>query len=217
LHLDEGVLSGPYAGAVLLGGAAVAGCGVAVGLWRLDEEKIPQTGVMAAALFVASLIHVTIGPGSAHLTLVGLAGVLLGWAVFPAVLVALLLQAVLFQFGGLTTLGINTLTFAIPAVVCHYLFGPALRSLRRPGAAVFLAGSAAGFVGMLLSCVVYSGFLLTGGEGFENIVSAVLVLHIPILLIEGFVTGTIAVSLKRLRPEIFDAASFAGAKGYPHG
>jgi cobalt/nickel transport system permease protein len=191
---------------------------VAIGLWRLDEERIPQTGVMAAALFVASLIHVTIGPGSAHLTLVGLAGVLLGWSVFPAVLVALLLQAVLFQFGGLTTLGINTLTFAIPAVVCHYLFGPALRALRRPGAAVFVVGFATGLIGMLLSCVMYSGFLLTGGgEGFGNIVWAVLGVHIPILAIEGFVTGTIVVSLKRLRPEIFDTASFAGVKGCPHG
>ena len=30
---------------------------------------------------------------------------ILGWAAFPAFLVALFLQAVLFQFGGLTTLG----------------------------------------------------------------------------------------------------------------
>jgi cobalt/nickel transport system permease protein len=183
----------------------------------MDEERIPQTGVMAAALFVASLIHVTIGPGSAHLTLVGLAGVLLGWSVFPAVLVALLLQAVLFQFGGFTTLGINTLTFAIPAVVCHYLFGPVLRSLRNPGRAVFFAGFAAGTTGMLLSCVVYGGVLLAGGEGFENIVSFVLVAHVPILLIEGFITGTVAVSLKRLRPEIFDTASGARAERCPHG
>jgi cobalt/nickel transport system permease protein len=215
LHLDEGILSGP----VLLGGAAVAGCGVAFGLWRLDEEKIPQTGVMAAALFVASLIHVKIGFLNPHLTLVGLAGVLLGWSVFPAVLVALLLQAILIPwFGGFTTLGVNTLTFAIPAVFCHYLFGPPLRALPRPGAAVFFVGFAAGVTGMLLSCLAYSGFLLTGGgEGFGNIVWAVLVVHAPILPVEGFVTGTVAVSLKRLRPEIFRTASLAGAKGCSHG
>ena len=217
LHLDEGVLSGPYAGPILLGGAVVACGGVAVGLWRMDDERIPQTGVMAAALFVASLIHVTIGLGGAHLTLVGLAGVLLGWSVFPAVLVALLLQAVLFQFGGFTTLGINTLTFAIPAVVCHYLFGPLLRSLRTPGRAVFLMGFAAGSTGVLLSCLLYSGVLLASGEGFKAIVSAVLLAHIPILLIEGFITGTIAVSLKRLRPKIFDTATWVGARRCPHG
>jgi cobalt/nickel transport system permease protein len=78
-------------------------------------------------------------------------------------------------------------------------------------------GFAAGSTGILLSGVVYGGFLLTGGEGFENIVTAVLVLHIPILLIEGFITGTIAVSLKRLRPEIFDTASLANVKRCPHG
>jgi cobalt/nickel transport system permease protein len=66
---------------------------------------------------------------------------------------------------------------------------------------------------MLLSCLIYGGLLLTAGEGFAHIVWAVLLLHVPILLIEGFVTGTIAVSLKRLRPEIFAATTLAGARG----
>jgi cobalt/nickel transport system permease protein len=218
LHIHDGVLTGPFAGPILLGGAAVAAGGVAIGLWRLDEEKIPQTGVVAAALFVASIIHVPVGPSSAHLMLVGLAGVLLGWAVFPAVLIALLLQAILFPwFGGLTTLGLNTLAFAVPALLCHYLFGWALRALRRTGTAVFLVGFGAGLTGMMLSCFVYSGFLLLGGEGFGTIVGAVLLLHLAVLPVEGFITGTIAVSLKRLRPEIFGSLTLAGAKECPHG
>jgi cobalt/nickel transport system permease protein len=202
-----------------LGGAVVATCGVAVGLWRTQEDRIPQTGVMAAALFVASLIHVKFGIVNSHLMLVGLAGVLLGWSVFPAVVVALVLQAILFPtLGGFTTLGVNVLTFAVPAIVCRYLFGPALRGLSKPGSAVFLVGFAAGATGMLLSCLAYSGVLLAGGgEGFGSVVSVVFAVHLPIVLIEGFITGTIAVSLKRLRPEIFQTASLIGARGCPHG
>ena len=129
MHLNDGMIeSGP----ILLGGAVAAGIGVAIGLWRMDEEKIPQTGVMAAAFFVTWSIHVPVGIVGVHLTLVGLAGLVLGWSVFPAVLVGLLLQLVLFGFGGWTTLGLNVLFFAVPAVLCYYLFRRPLVRLRGP-------------------------------------------------------------------------------------
>jgi cobalt/nickel transport system permease protein len=39
------------------------------------------------------------------------AGLLLGGAAFPAILTALLLRAMLFQFGDLTVLGVNTVDY----------------------------------------------------------------------------------------------------------
>jgi cobalt/nickel transport system permease protein len=213
VHLVDGVIDSGY---VLLGTTALAGAGVAIGLWRTDEEKIPQTGVVAAAFFVVSLIHVPLGPVPAHLTLVGLAGLLLGWSVFPAILVGLVLQGVLFGFGGWTTLGINTLTFAVPAVICYYLFGTPLRWLRRAGPWVFVLGFAAGSVGIVLSALLFSGFLLMTGEEFLPTVYFVLAAHVPILFVEGMVTGTIAVSLKRLRPQVFGPLPPVMLKGCPH-
>ena len=97
MHISEGVLSGP----VLLSGAALAAAGTAVGLRKLDYDRIAQAGVLSAAFFVASLIHVPIGPSSVHLLLNGIVGLLLGWGAFPAILVALVLQALFFQFAQL--------------------------------------------------------------------------------------------------------------------
>jgi cobalt/nickel transport system permease protein len=211
--MDGVIDSGP----ILAAGAGAAAVGVAVGLWRMDEERIPPTGVMAAAFFVTSLIQVPLGATSVHLTLVGLAGVLLGWAVFPAVLVALLLQMILFGIGGWTTLGINTLTFGVPAVVCYYLLNRPLRRRPEAGPAVFALGFAAGSIGMVLSCLSFSGFLLFSGEEFFETVCVVLGLHLPIVVLEGIVTGTIAVSLKRLRPQIFQPVTLAAAKECGHG
>ena len=96
MHIADGVLSGPVLAAT--GGLAVAG--IAIGLSKMDYEKVPRVGILAAAFFTASLIHVPIGPSSAHLVLNGLIGFLLGWAAFPAVGIALLLQAIMFGFGG---------------------------------------------------------------------------------------------------------------------
>ena len=56
MHISEGVLS-PV---VLLGGAAIAAAGVAAGLKDLDQKEIPSMGILSAAFFVASLIHVPV-------------------------------------------------------------------------------------------------------------------------------------------------------------
>ncbi len=118
MHISEGVLSAP----VLITGAALAAAGISVGLKKMDYEKIPQVAVLSSAFFVASLIHVPIGPSSVHLILNGINGLLLGWLCSPSILVALALQAILFQFGGITILGVNTVTMALPGLICYYLF-----------------------------------------------------------------------------------------------
>jgi cobalt/nickel transport system permease protein len=123
VHISEGVLSP----AILGLGAALAVCGTAIGLRRLDYDRLMTVAILAAAFFVGSLIHIPIGPSSAHLILNGLLGVILGWAAFPAILVALMLQSVLFQYGGFTVLGVNTFNMAFPAVLCFILL------LRRAG------------------------------------------------------------------------------------
>jgi len=114
VHIAEGLLSGTVLGA----GWAVTAAGTAAGLRRMTPEDVPRTATLASAFFVASLVHVPLGISSAHLILNGLMGVILGVRAFPAMLVALFLQAVLFQFGGLSTLGVNTADMALPAVLC---------------------------------------------------------------------------------------------------
>ena len=118
MHIAEGVLSAP----VLITGAAAAAAGIAVGLKRLDESRLMTAGLVGAAFFIASLIHVPIGVSSAHLLLCGLVGVMLGVSAYPVIFTALLLQGVLFEFGGLTVLGVNTTTMGTGALAAGMLF-----------------------------------------------------------------------------------------------
>ena len=60
---------------------------------KTEVSDIPKVSVVTSAIFVASLIHVPVGPTSVHLVLSGLAGITLGWSAFPAIFVALILQA----------------------------------------------------------------------------------------------------------------------------
>ncbi|MFZ1680720.1 MAG: energy-coupling factor ABC transporter permease, partial [Rhizobiaceae bacterium] len=102
-HIPDGVLSLP----VLAVGWTVTVAGVGYGLRRIADEEIPRVALFASAFFVVSLFAIPVGPTSIHLLLGGLMGIVLGPAIFPAALIALLLQAALFGFGGLTALGFN--------------------------------------------------------------------------------------------------------------
>ena len=196
MHIAEGILSPP----VLVAGAALTVVGVGIGLHRLEADDVPKAGVLAAAFFVGSLIHVPIGPFSAHLILNGLLGIVLGWAAFPAILVGLTLQALFFGAGGLTVLGVNTFTMAAPAVACHYFFRRWTHAA--PGPRAFAAGATSGALAIALASVLTAGvFVATGGD-FAAVAVAVLVAHVPILLVEGLVTGAAVDFLQRVRPEV---------------
>jgi cobalt/nickel transport system permease protein len=202
LHISEGILTTP----ILVAGGAVTAVGTAIGLWKLDYDKVPEAGVMSAAFFVASLIHIPLGPASAHLLLIGLSGVLLGWSAFPAMLAAFFLQAVLFGFGGLTTLGVNTANFAVPAVLCYYLFNRVLRRARSRRTA-FAVGAAAGAMGPMIAFAMMSAELFAAGEEFLGAIYAILIAHVAVLVIEGLVTGSAAAAIRRLEPELLGASA----------
>ncbi|MHB9075371.1 MAG: cobalt transporter CbiM [Desulfobaccales bacterium] len=197
MHISEGVLSP----AVLAGGAGLAVVGCAIGLKKLDYEAIPRVAILSAAFFVASLIHVPVGPVGAHLVLNGLMGLLLGWMAFPAILIALFLQALLFQFGGLTVLGVNTVTMAAPAVICFFVFRSFLRG---QGGIATAAAFACGALAILLSGLLVAAALITTGQAFLKVAELVLLAHIPIMIIEGIITLFIFQFLKKVRPEMLE-------------
>ena len=195
MHISEGVLSGP----VLISGGALAAAGTAVGLKKLDYDRIARAGILSAAFFVASLIHVPIGPANAHLILNGLVGLLLGWAAFPAILVALVLQAVLFQFGGITALGVNTIIMALPAVICYLVFS---RFLHKRPVVALSAAFACGFLSVLFGAVLVGLALIFTEENFFEVSAIVIAAHIPVMIIEGVITAVCVSFLKKVQPEM---------------
>jgi len=196
MHISEGVLSAP----VLITGAALAAVGVSVGLKKMDYEKIPQVAVLSSAFFVTSLIHVPIGPSSVHLILNGINGLLLGWMCFPSILVALALQAILFQFGGITVLGINTMNMALPGVICYYLFSRLVNREKKliPLTAAFTCG----FLAVFLSGILVALSLLVTEQSFMSVAKLIVVAHLPMMIIEGIITLFCVAFLHRVKPEM---------------
>jgi len=198
MHISEGILSAP----VLVTGAGLTATAVGYSLKKMEHKEVPKVAILSSVFFVASLIHVPVGPSSVHLILNGIIGALLGWSAFPAILVALALQGVLFQFGGITTLGVNTLNMALPAIICFYLFNRGVRSENN-----FIALTLAfvcGFLAVLLSGTIVAVALAFTGEPFIQVAKLALIAHLPVMILEGALTVFCIGFLRKVRPEILN-------------
>lgn len=196
MHIVDGVLSTD----VVVTGAVIAVGGIAYGLRSLTIENMPRTALLSAVFFVASLIHVPIGPTSIHLIMNGLLGLILGWAAFPAVFIALLLQAVFFGFGGITVLGVNTVNMALPAVLVGLVFSPFLA--RVDGRIMAVAAFVAGASSIMLSAVLVGLSLALSGQEFLATAKLVFINNIPIMVVEGFLTAAAFSLIKKVRPAL---------------
>ena len=192
MHISEGVLSVP----VLAAGWGFAAVGLYAGLKMTPPEKISRTALFSAVLFLVSLVRVPVGPASVHLTMLGLTGVVLGRSVIPALFVALLLQALLFQFGGLLVLGTNTVNLGLAAftgfLLYKYLpaFFPSVLRYFLTGATAVLVGTF--FVG--LSLYFSSGAFIATAK-------LLFIANLPLALVEGIITAFILSFLQKLLPE----------------
>lgn len=196
MHLSEGVLHS----STLLVGAAVAIVGMAIGLKQLKSDRLSLTALFASAFFVASTIHIPVGIGSVHLILNGVAGIFLGWAVFPAFLIALALQALLFSFGGFSVLGVNLCIMALPALVMHYLSRPLLSELTRKR--LISAGILAGVLGVGGSALIASLVLaMDGSKQYADLIGLLIVSHLPVFVVDSLISVGVLLTLAKMMPE----------------
>ena len=127
IHISAGVLQWPW----LLAGFVAAGLLIGVAAMSLQrralagrplEDDIPRAALFAAVFFVASLIHIRVGPTSVHLLLNGLVGLTLGWWACLVIPAGLVLQAALLGHGDVSTLGVNTCVLLAPALLARWLY-----------------------------------------------------------------------------------------------
>ena len=139
-------------------------------------------------------------------------GVVLGWYAFPAVLVGLFFQALMFQHGGLTTLGLNACIIGLPSLLAHfvYRYGSRWTGSRprvRAGLA-FLSGGLAVVSGSLIAATVIfftvPAYLDAAVE--QAAIAGFVVAHLPLAAIEGMFTSAVVVFLLKVKPTLLGEA-----------
>jgi len=198
MHISEGVLPGW----LLAAGWGLSVAGLVVGLKKMEHRKLPLVALLSSVFFVASLIHVPVGITSVHLILNGLVGVLLGWTAFPAIFVALLFQALFFQFGGITVLGVNTFNMAAGALVAYYLTRPLLRNPTR--GKLIAAGVVSAFSAIFTSALLLSLELLACGSSFKSTAALAFIAHLPVAAAEAVINSLVLLFLYKNAPELLE-------------
>jgi cobalt/nickel transport system permease protein len=197
VHLSDGAVTTPWQAGGFVGAAVL----VAAACWRLPERDVPRVGVLSAAFFIASSIPLPLAllPTSVHPILNGLVGVCLGRRAPLAVGVGLSLHYFLLAHGGLTTLGLNTCVIAVPAVAAAAVH-PLLRRLGVPAFArgVLLGGGAVAGAAVLNYLVLVAG----GQEDWTTLARLVLLAHVPVVLIEGFLVGVMVSYVEKVKPDL---------------
>ncbi|MGQ9838084.1 MAG: cobalt transporter CbiM [Cyanobacteriota bacterium] len=206
MHISEGILPVP----LWLGGYGITALltGYSLQVSRRGSRlrrQLPKVALLTAASFVVSSLYFPIPPSSVHFLLNGLMGLLLGPLAYPAILVALFFQVVAFGHGGLTTLGINAAIMGIPALLAGGLFRIGCRLLGT-GISAFLAG----VVGPGLTVVLLYGVVIAGLSGSSPLaeqaeqlaLQALVLTHIPVIVLEGLFTSWVVLFLQRVQPDL---------------
>jgi cobalt/nickel transport system permease protein len=212
MHIPDGILPISVAAA----GYAVTGAATWYSLRKINQQEdpqahIPKAAMLTAAFFVASWIHVPVPPTSVHLVLNGLLGVVLGYYAFPAILIGLFFQAVMFQHGGLTTLGVNAAIMGLPAILAYHIFQLHLRFGRGNQNSLttfaFLGGaSGLGIAASLALILLISTIPANIDVQAERAsIIALITAHTPLMLIEGFFTAMLVTFFQRVKPELLEA------------
>jgi hypothetical protein len=111
-------------------------------------------------------------------------------------------QAIFFQFGGLTVLGVNTFNMAFPAVLAFYITKPLRGKLDKPIYLVLTAVIAA-TVAVFGAGILVAVELYLTGEAFRETAELVILAHIPVAIIEAIVYTFVLFYLKRINFRIF--------------
>jgi cobalt/nickel transport system permease protein len=197
VHLSEGILSSP----TLIGATVASTPFLIKAFYGLSPEELPRIAAFSALFFIASFVHIPIGPASAHLLLSGLLGAILGIRAFAAIFIALLLQGLLFGYGGITTLGANALIIATPALMARGLF---VLSKRYPRVK-HLFWFACGALPVGVSGILFAFILFWDNSAFVGAATFVGVVHVPMLIAEGIITLMMLRFLERTTPEVLEA------------
>jgi cobalt/nickel transport system permease protein len=197
VHISDGALAWPW----LASGWAILALMLLAAMWRVREQDIPRIGVLTAAFFVGSSIHIKLAivPTSVHLILNGLVGIVLGRRAPLAITVGLALQYLLMAHGGQTTIGINGCIVGIPALLAAGCYPVLKRCGMSPFSRglVLGAGAAAGAVALNFLVLLFGG-----KENWSTLAKLVLLAHVPVVVIEGLMLGVIVRYLEKVKPEM---------------
>lgn len=193
MHISDGILTSE----VIIATSIISVGFLFYSIKTLKDKNIALVSAMGAIFFIASFVHIPLGPTQIHLILIGIIGILLGSQVFLAILIALILQATLLGYGGLTSLGANLFIMALPAFIIYILVKKGLLNFLGDKLKYFFIG----FLSVFLATIFLALILSLSKEEYLYASYTIILANIPAMIVEGLITLFLVNYLKRSIPE----------------
>jgi cobalt/nickel transport system permease protein len=214
MHVPDGLLSLPVAILCWIISAALVWVAVRRTKGDLGERQVPLMGVMAAFIFAAQMINFPVAGGtSGHLLGGALAAITLGpWAAMLVMTSVIMVQALLFQDGGLVVMGANILNMGLLTVLVSYGLYRATANHSRK-ARLGVAGLAAWLSVMAAALATSLQLWLSGTARLDFVVPAMLSVHALIGIGEALITVAALGFILRARPAMLEAPASGAGRG----
>jgi cobalt/nickel transport system permease protein len=211
MHIPDGFLSAPTSGVFWLISVIVIAIALRRAEKEMDERRLPLMGVMAAAIFAAQMLNFAVTGGtSGHLLGSALAVILLGpWAAMLVMASVVVVQALVFQDGGVLALGANLFNMAAVGVAVSYFITRLFNRLGQGKRWAILSGAfSAGWLSIFIASLAAALQLAVSGTSPANLVlPAMGGIHALIGLGEGLITSAAVGVVLAARPEIMENGS----------
>ncbi|MFX4236964.1 cobalt transporter CbiM [Aliarcobacter butzleri] len=199
MHISDGIISIEVATVSAV--ATLAFC--VYSFKNLTNEKIALVASMSALFFVTSFIHIPFGVTQIHLMLIGFIGIFLGSVAFISIAIALIFQALLLGFGGLSSLGANILVMALPAYLVYLIFKLEILKKLNEKVKFFLVG----FLGVFISSLLLFTVLVFSKDEYLAVAYSIIAVNIPTMILEGIVTMFLLLYIKKSMPKLLKETS----------
>ena len=199
MHISDGIISIEVA--IVSAVATLAFC--VYSFKNLTNEKIALVASMSALFFVTSFIHIPFGVTQIHLMLIGFIGIFLGSLAFISIAIALILQALLLGFGGISSLGANILVMALPAYLVYLIFKLEILKKLNEKVKFFLVG----FLGVFISSLLLFTVLVFSKDEYLAVAYSIIAVNIPTMILEGIVTMFLLLYIKKSMPKLLKETS----------
>lgn len=185
---------------------------------KLTEQQVPMMGLLTALFFAAMFVNYPVLFGTtAHLLGAVVIALILGpFAGCISMTIILVLQALLFGDGGITTLGANVLNMGVIAVFIPAALFFGLNAALKPKSRGTILGMVfvSAYIGDLLAAVAAAVELsLSQGVfqyGLSVTLPAMIINHSIIGIAEGAVAVVIIGTLLKLRPDVLRSSPILG-------
>jgi cobalt/nickel transport system permease protein len=207
MHIPDGFLSPSVWGTFDVASGSLLTIGLQQVGQRMEERAVPLMGVLAAFVFAAQMVNLPIAGGvSGHFLGGALVGILLGpWSGLVLMSTVLVVQCFLLQDGGAAALGANIWNMGFLGSFVAYGVARGIRRFAQTPRGLFWSGFLAAWSTIVLSSLSCASMLsISKVVSWRLSLSVLGGVHAALGLLEGMATGTVLVSISKIRPDLLE-------------